>query len=375
MDTREATDLLNWLEEERRRDKALLDELQKRVDQHEDQFSASSAEMDRLEEGLAQTSAEAAGVSRFEQALQQFKNDLLLEMRRWQERLRKETDRQDEVLRQERQDRVLALARLEERVKEALRLQQLLETEKAEIQRLNKVASELRLQLDETSKTVRGQQETLLAVGEQISRNDQRLAQLLQGQEDTKPSSQRIGERLKYLEGWAERGAQQMADLQAFGERLREEQAQFLGELRTVDDRRKKQAARWAKELRTWRDEAKGGREQLALSEKQYRSAEKMLGSLEKMRIQLEKDREALEHLERTTETRQRQQLEDWRKESELLWLRNEERWQQLSEENGKRDAHIALLWESHVAHLRRQIGELDKLIKELEKRLVRAGK
>jgi uncharacterized phage infection (PIP) family protein YhgE len=375
MDTREATDLLNWLEEERRRDKALLDELHKRVDQHNDQFSASAEKMDRLEEGLAQTSAEAAGVSRFEQALQQFKNDLLLEMQRWQEGLRKETDRQEEVLRQERQDRVTALARLDERVKEALRLQQLLETEKAEIQRLNKVASELRLQLDETSKTVRGQQETLLAVGEQISRNDQRLAQLLQGQEDTKTSSERIGERLKYLEGWAERGTQQMADLQAFGERLREEQAQFLGELRTVDDRRKKQIAQWAKELRTWRDEAKRTREQLALSEKQYRSAEKMLGSLEEVKIQLEKDREALEHLERTAEERQRQQLEDWRKENELLWLRNEERWQQLSEENAKRDAHIALLWESHVAHLRRQIGELDKLIKELEKRLVRAGK
>lgn len=375
MDTREATDLLNWLEEERRRDKALLDELQKRVDQHEDQFSASAEKMDRLEEGLAQTSAEAAGVSRFEQALQQFKNDLLLEMRRWQERLRKETDRQDEVLRKERQDRVTALARLEERVKETLRLQQLLETEKAEIQRLNKVSSELRLQLEDTSKTVRGQQERLLAVGEQISRNDQRLAQLLQGQEDAKASSERIAERLKYLEGWAERGAQQMADLQAFGERLREEQAQFLGELRTVDDRRKKQIAQWAKELRTWRDEAKRIPEQLALGEKQYRSAEKMLGSLEEVKIQLEKDREALEHLERTAEERQRQQLEDWRKESELLWLRNEERWQQLSEENAKRDAHIALLWKSHVAHLRRQIGELDKSIKELEKRLVRAGK
>ncbi|NIN68488.1 MAG: hypothetical protein GTO63_28025 [Anaerolineae bacterium] len=375
MDTREATDLRNWLEEERRRDKALLDELQKRVDEHEDQFSASADKMDRLEEGLAQTRAEGAGVSRFDQALQQYKKDLLLEMQRWQERLRKETDRQDEVLRRERQDRVTALAKLEERVEETLRLQQLLEIEKAEMQRLNKVASELRLQLEDTSKTVKGQQETLVAVGEQISRNDQRLAQLLQGQEDAKASSERIAERLKYLEGWAERGAQQMADLQAFGEQLREEQAQFLGELRTVDDRRKKQIAQWAKELRTWRDEAKSTREQLALSEKQYRSAEKMLGSLEEMKIQLEKDREAVEHSERTAEERQRQQLEDWRKENELLWLRNEERWQQLGEENAKRDAHVALLWESHAAHLRRQIGEFDKLIKELEKRLLRAGK
>jgi len=110
MDTREATDLLNWLEEERRRDKALLAEFEKRVDQHEDQFSASAEKLDRLEEDLAQTTAEAARVSRFEQALQQFKDEILLEMRRRQEGLRKEIDRKDEVLRQERQDRVTAPA-------------------------------------------------------------------------------------------------------------------------------------------------------------------------------------------------------------------------------------------------------------------------
>jgi hypothetical protein len=375
MDTREATDLLNWLEEERRRDKALLAEFEKRVDQHEDQFSASAEKLDRLEEDLAQTTAEAARVSRFEQALQQFKDEILLEMRRRQEGLRKEIDRKDEVLRQERQDRVTALARLEDRVKEALRLQELLETERAEIRRLNKVASDLKLQMDEVSKAGRGQQERLLAIGEHVSRNDERLAQLLQGQEDEKARSERIAERLTFLEGWAERGPQQMADLQAFGERLREEQAQFLGELRKIDDRRKKQIASWAKEMRAWRDEAPRVGEQLAMSEEQYRSAEKMLSSLEEMRIQLQQDREALQHIERTAEERQRQQLEDWRKENELLWLRNEERWQQLSEENAKRDAHIALLWESHVAHLRRQVGELDKSIKELEKRLVRFSK
>lgn len=375
MDTREATELLNWLEEERRRDKALLAEVEKRLDQHEGQFSASTEKMDTLEESLAQTTAGTARISRFEQSLQQFKDELLLEMRRWQEGLRKETDRKDEVLRQERQDRVVALAKLEERVKEALRVRELLDTERAEVRRLNKVASDLRLQIDEALKEGRGQQQRLLAIGEHVRRNDERLAQLLQGQEDAKARSERIAERLMFLEGWTERGTQQMADLQAFGERLREEQARFLEELRSVDDRRKKQIAQWAKEMRTWRDEAARFREQLALSEKQYRSAERMLISLEEISIQLEHDREALQHIERTAEERQRQQLEDWRKENELLWLRDEERWQQLGEENAKRGAHVALLWESHVAHLRREVGELGKSIKELEKRLVRPGK
>ncbi len=375
MDTREATELLDWLEQERRRDKALLAELDKRLDQHEGQVSATTEKMDTLEESLAQTTAETARISRFEKSLQQFKDELLLEMRRWQEGLRKEMDRQDEVLRQERQDRAVALAKLEERVKEALQVQEAIDTERAEARRLNKVTSDLRLQIDEALKEGRGQQERLLAIDEHVRRNDERLAQLLRGQEDEKTRSERIAERLTFLEGWTERAPQQMADLQASGERLREEQGRFLDELRRVDDRRKKQLAQWAKEMRTSRDEASRVREQLAMSEKQYRSAERLLSSLEETSIQLEHEREALQHIERTAEERQRQQLEDWRKENELLWLRDEERWQQLGEENAKRDAHVALLWESHIAHLRREVGELSKSIKELEKRLVRPGK
>ncbi|TKJ31448.1 MAG: hypothetical protein CEE40_01280 [Chloroflexi bacterium B3_Chlor] len=371
MDTKEATELLSWLEEERRRDKALLAELRKEVDQHKDQLSGAIDRMGKFEESLAQTTAESAKMSRFQQALQQFKDEILLELQRWQERFRKEGEQRDELLRQERQDRVQALAQLEEGLKEALQLRGPLQTQQAEMQRLNKVTSAQKLQLDEALKEGREQQERLLAFRERVNRSEERLAELLQEGEAQKARSEKIEDKLKFLEGWAEeRGPQQMADLQTFGERLREEQAQLVGELRTIDDRRKKQRAGWAKEMRTWRDEAERVREQLALSEKQYRSAERMLTALDQLKIQLEKDRDALQHMERTAEERQRQQLEDWRKENEMLWLRNEERWQQLSEENAKRDDRIASLWESHVALLRRQAGEVEKWIKKVEKHL-----
>lgn len=375
MDTKEATELLSWLEEERRRDKALLAELQKRVDQHEGQFSSTIDRMGKFEESLAQTSAESAKMSRFQHALQQFKDDILLELERWQERFRKEGEQRDELLRQERQDRVQALAQLEEGLKEALQLRGSLQSQQAEMQRLNKVTSALKLQQEEALKEGREQQERLLASRERVNRSEERLAELLQEGEAQKARSEKIEEKLKFLEGWAERGTQQVADLQTFGERLREEQAQLVGELRTVDDRRKKQIAGWAKEMRTWRDEAPRLREQMTLSGKQYRSAERMLTALDQLKIQLEKDRDALQHMERTAEERQRQRLEDWRKENEIPWLRNEERWQQLSEENSKRDDRTALLWESHVAHLRRQVGEVEKWMKDVEKHLTRPSR
>jgi len=375
MDTTEATQLLSWLDEERRRDKALLAELQKAVQQHDTLFSSTAEKMEELEEHLAQTKAELARMSRFDAALQQFKDEILLELQRAEERLRQEGEERATRLRDERQGRAKALASLSKRIEEAFKIQDPLQAQGAEIQRLNKVMLALRPELDEVRKQAKPPQERLLVLGERLNRNDERLAELLRERGEEKARSESIKERLTFLEGWAERGTQQMVDLQAFGERLREEEAQLVGELRVVDDKRQKQIGAWAKEMREWRSEAKKVGEQLALADKQHKNAEKILSALDTLRIQLEKDREVLQHMEQTAEERQRQQLEEWRKENEMLWLRNDERWAQLVEENAKRDDRITLLWQSQLEHLRGQVGGLARWIREIEKRLVRSKK
>jgi hypothetical protein len=375
MDTREATQLLSWLDEERRRDKALLAEVQKALEQHDNLFSSTAQKTEDMEERLAQTKAELARMSRFDTALQQFKNEILLELQRAEKRLQKEGDERDTRLRDERQDRVKAFASLSKRIEEAFKFQEPLQAQQTEIQRLNKAILVLRPPLDEARKQAKGQEERLLILGERLNRNDDRLTELLQEREEEKARSESIKEKLTFLEGWAERGTQQMVELQAFGERLREEQAQLVGELRTVDVKREKQLAAWAKEMREWRSEVTKVGEQVALSDKQHRNAEKILSAMDTLRVQLQKDREVLQHMEQTAEERQRQQLEEWRKENEMLWLRNDEKWAQLSEENARRDDRLTLLWESQVEHLRRQVGGLAKWIREFEKRLVRSKK
>ena len=375
MDTREATQLLSWLDEERRRDTALLAEVQKALEQHDNLFLSTAQKIEDMEERLAQTKAELARMSRFDTALQQFKDEILLELQRAEKRLQKEGDERDTRLRDERQDRVKALANLSKRIEEAFKFQEPLQAQQTEIQRLNKAILVLRPPLDEARKQAKGQQERLLILGERLSRNDERLTELLQEREEEKARSESIKEKLTFLEGWAERGTQQMVDLQAFGERVKEEQAQLVGELRVVDDKRQKQISAWAKEMREWRSEAKKVREQVALTDKQHRNAEKILSAMDTLRVQLQKDREVLQHMEQTAEERQRQQLEEWRKENQMLWLRNDEKWAQMGEENARRDGRITLLWESQLEHLRGQVGGLAKWIREFEKRLVRSKK
>ena len=375
MDLGEAAQLLKWLEEERRQDKALLADLQKRQEQHEGQLVRAWEATERLEQNLARAAAEVSHLSRFDKALQQFKDEILMELRKSEERDGKEHEARDRQLREERQERVSGLARLEQRLTEAMKIQEPLDTQRAEIQRLTKTASALRLQIDEAAKEVRGQQEKFLAVGERVSKVEQSMVELFQASEEEQSRSGSMGERLTLVQALLEREDQRMGELAALVEDTRGEQSQLADQLRGVDDRGKKQISGWAKEMAAWRTDADAVREQIGLSDKQLRNSERMLDALDALRIQLEKDRDALQHMERTAEERQRQQLEEWRKENELLWLGNRQQWEQLADENDKRDEYIALLWEVQVAYLRREMGELDKLTKELERRLMRPNR
>jgi hypothetical protein len=375
IDATEAAQRLKWLEEERQRDKALLAELQKRQDQSDRQLVHTEEAIERLDERLVRSDEQLARSARFEKALQQFKDEILLQLHRSEERLDKDGEARDRRIGEERQTRAVSLAKLEQRIDEAFKLQETLESQRIEIQRLVKSVSTLQPQIDEAVRGTKGHQETLLALREQVGKCEKTIAEVSQNSDEEAVRSETISESVRLVQARVERETERTAELQTLVEGLRQEQSQLVEGLRKVDDRGKKQISGWTKEMGLWRQEAESAREQVALGAKQIRNGEKVLAALDELKIQLEKDRDSLQHMERTAEERQRQQLEEWRKENELLWLRNEERWAQLAEENAKRDDHIATLWETRLVHLRREVTELEKLIKNLEKRLLRPNR
>ncbi len=371
-DAGETRQRLDWLDQERQRDKALLAELQKRVEQQEAQLARAQEATEALSETLSRGSVEARSLSRFEKALQQFKEEVMLELRKAEERLAKGTQGAAGRLQEERRARQEALARLEQRIEDSRRLEDTLRTQRVDVDRLAKTASALGAQIEGMVKEGREQNETLLAFEGRIKRNEERTTELLQAREAASSRSDDVVESLRLVQTKIERLFQQIPDLEASREEVRQEHAALAEELRALDDRVKKQFAAWTKELSRWRGSAEELRERVALSDKQLRSGEKMLASLHEMSIQLEQDRESIQHVERTAEERQRQQLEEWRQENALLWLRNDEMWEQLAAENAKRDGHIRGLWETQLSHLRHEVGDLEKLMKELGKRLTR---
>jgi len=374
-DASQATQKLGWLEQERQRDKAAIEQLRREQQQHEGQLAHLEEVLDGLEQRLSQISTDMVSSSRLDKALQQFKGEMMSEWRRSEERISQGNEARDRRIGEERQERVSAVTRLEQRVTEAFKIQEAIQAQRAEIQRLTKTASGLQLQIDEALKEVKTQNDRLLSFGERVKKSEADAAETSKAREEEESRSEITSESIRLVQARMDRVAQQMTELESSAEEQRQAQAQFADELRRVDDRRKKEISGWTREMAKWRKDADALTEQIARSDKQSREGERMLSAMDALRIQLEKDRESLQHMERTAEERQRQQLEDWHKENELLWLRNDERWAQLADENARRDEYIAALWETQLVHLRREVVDLGKLIKGLEKRLMRPNR
>jgi uncharacterized phage infection (PIP) family protein YhgE len=374
-DASQATQQLDWLEQERQRDKATIEQLRREQQEYQSQLAHVEETLDGLNVRLARISTEMMSSDRLDKVLQQFKDELLLEWRKSEQRVSEGNEARDRRIVEERQERVSAFTRLEQRIAEALKIQETIQAQRAELQRLTKTDSALQLEIDEALREVKTQSGKLLSFGERVKKSETIVAEVSKAREGEASRSESLSESVRLVQARMDRVAQQMTDAVSSVEEQRQAQAQLADELRKVDDRGKKQISGWTKEITAWREEAVTVSEQIARSDKQSREGERMMSAMDALRIQLEKDRESLQHMERTAEERQRQQLEDWRKENELLWLRNDERWAQLADENTKRDEHIASLWEIQLAHLRREMTEIGKLMKGLEKRLMRPNR
>jgi len=374
-DASQATTKLGWLEQERQRDKATIEQLRREQQQYQGQLAHLEEVLDGLNERLARVSTDMMSSDRLDKILQQFKDEMLLEWRRSEQRVSEGNEARDRRIVEERQERVSAVTRLEQRVAEAFKIQEAIQAQRAELQRLAKVTSALQLQIDEVPKGLKAQNEKLLSLGERVKKSEASVAEVSKAREGEASRSESLSESIKLVQARMDRVAQQMPVVESSVEEQRQAQAQLAEELRKVDDRGKKQISGWTREMASWREEVAALPDQIARSDKQSREGERMIGAMDALRIQLEKDRESLQHMERTAEERQKQQLEDWRKENELLWLRNDERWAQLADENAKRDEYIAALWEIQLAHLRREMAEIGKLMKGLEKRLMRPNR
>lgn len=212
--------LLGWLDEEHRKDKAMIADLTLQLDQHLTQINGLSRSIQDLEERLARVQSQSLRYSQIEQALNQVKTEVTLLFEQFNERMQQREDESFKIRQKERE-------------------------------RLDKAIADLSNSIQEVS----GQWRPYAPDHEALKRVENGQIPLMRGLEDLGKRQEAVNSRLSVTEEWVKRTGALIAEIQQLSERLRQDRADALEVQRRADQMRARQVTEWSEQMKVARRE------------------------------------------------------------------------------------------------------------------------
>lgn len=378
MDTTQATQMLTWLDEEHRRDRALLVELRQKVESQAVELTDQAKRIQELEGRLASTQARLTRFTQLEQALQQLKDELVLMIRQHEEEHVKVEREQAKIRQIERENLARALNELRRGLEPIGPLQERIGLLKAEDQRLGEQVLELQTRVVAYQREVAQIPERMTYLEAQRPHDQKAIVHAQQEIVELIRRTETQATKLSLIEELARRNEQAISALTALRDDLKREQARLIEEVKLKDSLRDRQMSDWAAEVNRYGEQI--GKQNRVLEQygKQTEITQQNLVGIEKFKEQIAREQRQASEAQRLAEARQRQSLEEFVADNEQRWtkagLESEAQWnQQLSrnEEINSRLANIEALRREDLERAQQLAKELAATQQEVRARLV----
>lgn len=276
--------LVTWLDEEHRRDKAQLSEVLEQLGQHHSYIAGLAKNLQDFEERLARVQSQSMRYSQIEQSINQIKAEVQMMLDQYAQRhLQSEEEgfgaRQIE---REREDQILAA---------------------------------LQMQVE----ALQQWQRSTIGDHDMISRVDLNFTELRQGTDETIERTNDQERRLRYIEDWVNRSGQLTAELHQLSDRMRQERGEAAESNRRAEQQRARHMAEWGEQVKTLKNQLEDVIPNL--KEQQNESKKRMTA--------IQEIEERLKQLEPRLLQWQKLVDEGRRKERDSLLSDVEKRWQQ----------------------------------------------
>ncbi len=314
MNLDEAIQLINWLDEEHRKDKTLITDLQNQISQQYSQIQSLAKSLQDLEERIARVQNQTIRYSQIEQAVGQSKTEVQI------------------MLDQYEKHRVQA-------EEDSFTIRQL------EREREDQVHSSLQMQIE----GLQAFQRSILGDHDLLNRVDMMIPTLQREIEESIRRDEGYDQRIQILEEWVPRFGQLASEQRALSERLRQERAEAAEAARRAEQQRARHMAEWAEQMKASRREVDDWMGDLRGIKEQIKEDRKIYPQL----LELE---DRIKPLEPRLLQWQRMVEETRHKEREQLVADMEKRWQQqMGEWQFLRDE-----WTKRLSAISERIGKLE---------------
>ena len=351
MDLNQLAKQVNWLDEERRRDKDEIARLQSLLDAQSEEMRDQARHIQELEGRQASVQAQLTGLPVLERALEHFKEEIVLMMEK-QEEQRHEENRDAARARLIEQDKqAKQFGEIHKTLQRLNPLEEKLNISQAEEQRLGGKMIDLQHKFEEMDRTVETRLRNLTYLEEQRTRDAKRVSQL---QEEATGLLKRLevqGSRLQILEEIARRNEHHLKESKDSEAERAQQRREFIESIQRAEQARERQMFEWRELMENLQQRMNEAAEQMRRFHDHYMESKRMMEDMQKLEERLNRGYTEVSELQRLAETRQKTKMEEWQAQDEKRWKKQLLVWEQQ--------------WRDHNRRNDEQLGRIAKLEKE----------
>ncbi|MEA3341092.1 MAG: hypothetical protein U9R15_14100 [Chloroflexota bacterium] len=313
MELSQVTQLLKFMEEERRKDKAAIAVLQKRVQSREEQLAQQAAQIQDLQTTLAGVQSSIAQVTGFEQMVSSYKNELVFMLEQSEEawkRARVESTRLRQI---EMKAVVDQLGQLDKKIQVLPRYDEEIQARQVEEHRLNEAIQRLEVAIGDLSKRSDDRVQAVTYLEEQRRADNRRIVELEPDVIELRKRIETLAAKLPLLE----------ENIQKYEPRIDEAVSQIkefekpIEEMRVAEFRREQAVKKYMDQGERVQQELEKWRSQTQRFIEQYQLTKRGLGKLESFQARQEKRQNEVAEMQRLAEDRVKRQWEEWQTEQD----------------------------------------------------------
>jgi len=307
MDLDQATQMINWLDEERRKDKAQIAELANQVTQQYSQMAGLNKSLQDVEERLARLQSQALRYAQLEQTLGQTRLEIQKMIEASDKRRLQADEEQFKIRQQERE-------------------------------RIDQVLSSLQLQIEALQQF----QRSVIGDHDLVTRLDLTLGTLQTEIEDMLKRYDDLNHRIQLLEEWVPRFGQLATEQRQLSERLNKERAEAVEASRRAEQARARHMAEWAEQMKSSRREIEEWIATMRTIQEQHKEARQTYADLVEVEERMKQLEARLTQWQRLVEETRRKERDQIVADVEKRWQQQLGEWQFLRDEWNKRLSAVA---------------------------------
>lgn len=368
LDTTQLSQMVTWLDEEHRKDRAEIARLQQLLESQATEIREQARRIQDLEGRLANTQAQLARFSQLEQAIQQLKNEVSAMIDRLEEELLRSEREAERARLSDREAMSRAISEIRKELPRFNRIDEELNVRKVEDQRLAEALLELRQQVTTLQKEVEDRTRNIPYILEQRSQDAKRLAQIQQETVELFKRTDAVAGRLPAMEASIQRLSKAVEQIAPVPVELRRAQDSFIEQVKLAQVEQERQIRDFQDEMASYRDEVEAQKKLVQAAAEAAEIGRRAARTIEQFQEEIRRDQSQVAELQRLAEERLRKEVEIFREEIEKRWQREtlnlQQRWQEQAQVNQDLSARFPPIVRQ-LKELRQHVDQLWRLQEE----------